>query len=243
MRLSSPFSKSSLQKQIDPVKYHSSLANSWTARYQSRGFSRRLALFRHILSSRCKPGSVWLDAGCGSGVLSRELVALGARGKGIDASPAMIGLASSESKFSVEQFGFETVEGLEKIRAKSASLDGILCSSVLEYVDHPTDALKEFTRLLKPNGILILSVPYKFSTIRTLQALFRIAGRCIGMDLFAYLRISRHAFTQKEISLALSKLGFAIIQTELFDPVLPKWLYSIAPPSLLVFVAEKKSLS
>lgn len=41
-----------------------------------------------------------------------------------------------------------------------ASFDAILCSEVLEHVPEPTKALDEFTRLLKPGGILILTAPF-----------------------------------------------------------------------------------
>lgn len=41
-----------------------------------------------------------------------------------------------------------------------ASFDAILCTEVLEHVPDPTMALDEFTRLLKPNGVLILTAPF-----------------------------------------------------------------------------------
>ena len=40
------------------------------------------------------------------------------------------------------------------------SFDTILCSQVLEHVPRPWDAMREFSRLLKPGGALILSVPH-----------------------------------------------------------------------------------
>ncbi|MBU1107592.1 MAG: class I SAM-dependent methyltransferase [Candidatus Riflebacteria bacterium] len=40
------------------------------------------------------------------------------------------------------------------------SYDAILCSEVLEHVPEPTLALKEFYRLLKPGGKLILTAPF-----------------------------------------------------------------------------------
>ena len=46
------------------------------------------------------------------------------------------------------------------IPATDASFDAILCSEVLEHVPEPTHALDEFTRLLKPGGVLILTAPF-----------------------------------------------------------------------------------
>jgi SAM-dependent methyltransferase len=41
-----------------------------------------------------------------------------------------------------------------------ASFDAILCVEVLEHVPAPTEALREFSRLLKPGGRLILTAPF-----------------------------------------------------------------------------------
>lgn len=41
-----------------------------------------------------------------------------------------------------------------------ASFDTILCSQVLEYVPRPWDAMHEFARILRPDGVLILTVPH-----------------------------------------------------------------------------------
>lgn len=42
----------------------------------------------------------------------------------------------------------------------ASSFDAILCSEVLEHVPDPAAALNEFSRLLRPNGRLILTAPF-----------------------------------------------------------------------------------
>jgi SAM-dependent methyltransferase len=42
----------------------------------------------------------------------------------------------------------------------NASFDAILCSEVFEHIPDPTLAIKEFSRLLKPGGSLILTAPF-----------------------------------------------------------------------------------
>jgi SAM-dependent methyltransferase len=54
----------------------------------------------------------------------------------------------------------DLVSDITEIPAPDASFDAILCSEVLEHVPEPTHALDEFTRLLKPGGILILTAPF-----------------------------------------------------------------------------------
>ena len=44
------------------------------------------------------------------------------------------------------------------------SFDAILCSEVFEHLPYPLKALKEFSRLLKPGGILILTAPFSSMT-------------------------------------------------------------------------------
>ncbi|RFZ95595.1 class I SAM-dependent methyltransferase [Mucilaginibacter conchicola] len=40
------------------------------------------------------------------------------------------------------------------------SFDAIMCTEVFEHIRHPREAVKEFTRLLKPGGYLILTAPF-----------------------------------------------------------------------------------
>jgi SAM-dependent methyltransferase len=54
----------------------------------------------------------------------------------------------------------DLVSDITEIPAPDASFDVILCSEVLEHVPEPTHALDEFTRLLKPGGVLILTAPF-----------------------------------------------------------------------------------
>ena len=49
----------------------------------------------------------------------------------------------------------------EKI-IKSNNFDIIICTEVLEHTDNPIKAIDELTRMLKPNGLLVLSTPYNF---------------------------------------------------------------------------------
>jgi SAM-dependent methyltransferase len=52
------------------------------------------------------------------------------------------------------------ISDITSIPEPDGSFDAILCSEVLEHVPEPTHALDEFTRLLKPGGILILTAPF-----------------------------------------------------------------------------------
>lgn len=45
------------------------------------------------------------------------------------------------------------------IDEKDSTFDVILCTEVLEHIPYPNETIKEFSRLLKPGGKLILTVP------------------------------------------------------------------------------------
>jgi SAM-dependent methyltransferase len=44
----------------------------------------------------------------------------------------------------------------------SGSVDTVFCCSVLEHVEEPVKAMAEFSRILRPGGTLILSVPFLY---------------------------------------------------------------------------------
>lgn len=54
----------------------------------------------------------------------------------------------------------DIVSDITNIPAPDASFDVILCSEVFEHLPDPLKALDEFSRLLKPNGKLILTAPF-----------------------------------------------------------------------------------
>ncbi len=55
--------------------------------------------------------------------------------------------------------GPDVVGSAEALPFRPASVDGILCSEVIQYVDHYEDMLAEFRRVLVPGGRVLLSAP------------------------------------------------------------------------------------
>ena len=53
----------------------------------------------------------------------------------------------------------DIVGSAEQIPFDEAHFDAIVCTQVLEHIPHPTEACREFFRVLKPGGILLLTVP------------------------------------------------------------------------------------
>lgn len=54
----------------------------------------------------------------------------------------------------------DIVSDITSIPEKDLSYDAIMCTEVFEHIIHPRDAIKEFSRLLKKDGYLIITAPF-----------------------------------------------------------------------------------
>ncbi len=222
------------------ARFHEEIAAGWTAGYARGGFARRLHFFRPILTRHIRPGDSWVDLGCGSGVLTKELLALGASVVAVDGSPRMLSHAR-------EQIGLEDAGRVNWIQSdvqsidalKNGAYDGVLCSSVVEYLDRPGALLKEVARILSPGGVLVISLPPTWSVVRMFQKGIRAFMSMFGKDKFTYLSVSRLEISPRAIDRLLQEAGFSVIRSTRFDPVLPRALLRLVPPALLVVEARK----
>lgn len=222
------------------ARFHEGLASDWHRGYASGGFKRRLAMLEETLRPVVKPGAHWLDLGCGAGTLTRLLATLGARGEAVDGSPAMIEAARRLcSPQELAAFRFDVISTVESLHWPAATFDGVLCSSVIEYLDRPDDALAGMATVLKPGGRLVLTAAHSRSAVRRLQTGARTLSRWMGRNAFSYLDVSRTTFDAPHLRAALQQAGFTLDRLDTFDPLLPPALLGIVPGSLLVAVATK----
>lgn len=99
-----------------------------------------------------------LDAGCGPGLVSLELINRGAIVTGIDYSPAMVAAAKELVAELADIKCVDLNDGLEIFNDKSFDL--IYCSLTIHYI-HDLDFLfSEFYRILTDDGILIFSTDH-----------------------------------------------------------------------------------
>lgn len=97
-----------------------------------------------------------LDVGAGTGFLSMFLAELGHEVKGIDLSENML----SRAKKKADMAGYDNVvfaiADAEKTGEKSSSYDVIVNRHLVWTLPHPKKAIKEWKRVLKPGGKLII---------------------------------------------------------------------------------------
>lgn len=53
----------------------------------------------------------------------------------------------------------DIVSDIAKIPVKESSFDAVMCIEVFEHIPHPSEAIKEFGRIIKKGGYLIITVP------------------------------------------------------------------------------------
>lgn len=135
-----------------PEKYEALAATydrRWR-RYQAETLAR---VVRHLWGSEAP---AILDVPCGTGELPRWLLPQvpEARIVGVDGSEAMLNVArqkwAGQARLS---FRHAVAEALP---CADTTFDWVLCCSSLHYFRHPERVLKEFTRVLKPTGRLLL---------------------------------------------------------------------------------------
>lgn len=100
-------------------------------------------------------GTTILDAGCGTGLVGQHLADHGAQHiDGIDLSPAMLAVAKQTGAYrnlTVADLG-------RRLDVESASYDALTCVGTLTQGHVGPEALDEFLRVVKPGGVLAVTV-------------------------------------------------------------------------------------
>jgi 2-polyprenyl-6-hydroxyphenyl methylase/3-demethylubiquinone-9 3-methyltransferase len=134
---------------------------------------------------------------------------------------------------------FAVIRDVVRLPFADNSFAGCLCLSVLEYVDEPYESLNELARVVEPGGVLVLSVPSRYSAMRFIeQVLLRLQVNRIIWKL-QYKNLSRYSPTPGKLDDALRQCGFEVDKIRPFDPLLPTALMPASAASLLFAVATK----
>ncbi len=121
------------------------------------------ARYRDLIKRHLRPGQRLLDAGCGRYLKYCKEFSSSARVVGIDLESVL------ETDNRCDPFG---VRGdLSRLPFPSNHFDMVISRSVVEHLEHPMLVFREFCRVLRPGGKIIIVTPNKYDYVSVIAAL------------------------------------------------------------------------
>ena len=164
---------------------------------------QRLKLALGTLCHQFPEGAKILDLGCGCGLGAATLADLGFEVTAVDLIPALVEHARARSSAPVH---WVTAPFSDKLAPKG-SFDAVMSLGFLEYQERAGKELVKMRRLLKPGGLLLLSVPNTLSP-----------GFQFGLSRAYYRLVSepedvpiRHTFTPERLQRLLGMAGYILL--------------------------------
>jgi ubiquinone/menaquinone biosynthesis C-methylase UbiE len=170
-------------------------------------------------------GKLWVDVGCGPGLVTRLAAARGYRAIGVDRDHHMIAAAQRRAVQNGAAAEFQLGD-IQSLAAMTARADVISAASLLAVVDDKIAALHALLAAVKPGGCLLIVEPTAAMTPKAADALIRngLDGRRVnGLRLWARARHGRainpellygtHANAVAYTSLLSGLLGVWVLRT------------------------------
>jgi 2-polyprenyl-3-methyl-5-hydroxy-6-metoxy-1,4-benzoquinol methylase len=161
-----------------------------------------------VIVGACPTGTEVLDVGCASGYLGEELQRLGCKIWGVDSD-----------KFALDNIAAGTYEETLELDLNQISdtgpffphlFDVVIAADVLEHLLEPERVLRSLAKSLKPNGLVIVSLPNVANfSIRT-SLLF---GRFDYTEVGILDRTHLHLYTYKSAAQLVTDSGLRIVST------------------------------
>ncbi len=104
-------------------------------------------------------GKKVLDVGCGGGILAYSMANRGATVLGIDLGDANLKAAQvhNEKMGTTDRLAFECIPIEELAVREAGTYDVVTCMEMLEHVPNPQSIIDACFKLLKPNGVCVMS--------------------------------------------------------------------------------------
>lgn len=205
-----------------PTLFFGTQAERWVRLYEAKStFRDRLELFTESVKAVLPPESRVLDFGCGPGVISLALAGMGYDVLAVDGASRMIEVARAEARrLGASRVNFAVMDA-SNLAVKSEAYDGVICSSVLEYVADDAALLVALAMALRPGGYLLISVPHTGSALGRVEDLMRRFGAYIRPTGRRHLAFSLRRYERGRFLQMLEAAGLGSFVCTYFEaPVL-----------------------
>lgn len=200
------------------VEFFGAQANRWEKLYQTRAtFRDRLGLFSRMLKEMLpRPGRL-LDYGCGPGVMSIHFAKIGYSVVGVDGAAKMIEQAEAlRRRHRIGNARFCVMDA-RRPGIAGERFDGIVCSSVIEYLENDRQVLRDLAGILRPGGVLLVSVPQSASVIGRMEDALGQFSAFAGPPGRRHMQYSRRRYAAGELESTLRALGFEPLKRAFFE--------------------------
>ncbi len=189
-------------------------------------FKARRVLIISLLKRYLKPGSLVLDAGCGTGENIAAICKAGFKGVGIDLQ--LSGL--EHKKKEIPQLNLLQAD-IQALPFKDGVFQAVVLADILEHIEEKV--LNEINRVLSPNGLVLIMVP-------AYQSLWSLRDKAAGhlrrynkkrlkklaLEYFGKIEfLSGYQFSLFPLFFLLRKLNFPPLKEEKIIPGLNFMLY------------------
>ena len=138
--------------------------------------ARKAAVLERLGRLDPAAGPLLADIGCGSGLVSKDLLAMGYDVTGMDISEGMLENARKIPGLKLQ------VGDIENLPFANGAFDKVICLGVISYVPNEAKALAELHRVLKPGGLLLIAVRNKLEISVVLDPIERLVSLCTKLS-------------------------------------------------------------
>jgi len=189
---------------------------------------------------KLKKNSLILDAGCGSQRYKADCSHLRYKSQDFGGYATDLKKSIDTSYQDLDAYAYASqidyIGNIWDIKAKNNTFDAILCTEVLEHIPYPIETVKEFSRILKKNGILILTAPS--NCLRHMDPYFFYTG---FTDRFYDKILTENNFSIKKIEPVgdyYSWMSVEVARTSISNSLLAKLILF---PAFLYYAMKRKT--
>jgi ubiquinone/menaquinone biosynthesis C-methylase UbiE len=188
-------------------------------------FIARKVRVEELLDRHIQEGQSVLDIGCGTGPMVEFLCDRGLVYHGIDVAQSMLDHIRNEYRDKPYQERIHLkVSTCDKVPYPDRQFDILLAMGLLEYLDDMNSVFDEFARLLKPDGIAVLTIPNRQSLNRLMKRnsqwltrAYRWFKRVGGTHTLESDQIIHYELAPRELDCSMETRGFALVGSAFYD--------------------------